>query len=70
MLLCLSSVPWGSVLEEAVEAAGEVAFEAAVCFAAGFAFADPSLDVGDRGLVDPASGDEDLVQCAVELSVA
>jgi len=70
MLLCLSSVRWGSVLEEPVEAAGEVAFEAAVCFAAGLAFADAPFDVGDRGGVCAASGDEDLLQGPVELSVA
>src|SRR5205823_194033 len=34
MLLCLSSRQWRSVFEEAVEAAGEVALEAAVCLAA------------------------------------
>jgi hypothetical protein len=48
MLLCLSSREWRSVLEEAVEAAGEVALEAAVCFASGLAFLHPSFDVGDR----------------------
>ena len=70
MLLCLSSVGWGSVLEESVEAAGEVAFEAAVGLAACFAFADAAFDVGDRGFVDSSAGDEDLVECAVELAVA
>jgi hypothetical protein len=70
MLLCLSSVGWRSVLEEPVEAAGEVAFEAAVGFAACFAFADPVFDVGDRWLVDSTSGHEDLVEGSVELSVA
>ena len=70
MLLCLSSVHGRSVLEEPVEAAGEVAFEAAVCFSACFAFADPSFDVRDRGFVDSAAGDEDLVHRSVELSVA
>ena len=42
----------------------------AVGLVACFPFADSSLDVGDRGLVDSASGDEDLVQCPVELAVA
>ena len=37
MLLCLSSVDFG-VLEEAVDLAGDVAFEAALGFSGGFAF--------------------------------
>jgi hypothetical protein len=37
------------VFEESVEAAGEVALEAAVCFASGFGFLDAPFDVGDRG---------------------
>src|SRR5205085_7416494 len=46
MLLCLSSHRrW--VLEEPVEVAGEVALEAAVCFAAGFAFLQSPFHVGD-----------------------
>ena len=36
MLLCLSSVDFG-VLEEAVDLAGDVAFEAALGFSGGFA---------------------------------
>ena len=48
MLLCLSSGQWRSVFEESVEAAGEVALEAAVGFASCLAFLDASLDVGDR----------------------
>ena len=48
MLLCLSSVRWCSVLEESVEAAGEVAFEGAVGFAACFVLADSTFDGGDR----------------------
>lgn len=39
MLLRLSSVEWGSVLEEPVEAAGEVALEAAVGLAACWGYA-------------------------------
>src|SRR4051794_7454062 len=70
MLLCLSSVPWCSVLEESEEAAGEVALEAAVGLAPCLAFAEASFGVGDRGLVDSAAGDEDLVECSVELAVA
>jgi hypothetical protein len=47
-LLCLSSRQWRSVFDEAVEAAREVALEAAICFASGLAFAEMSFDVGDR----------------------
>src|SRR5262249_53377746 len=69
MLLCLSSrCRW--VLEESVELAGEVAFEAAGCLAAALSFADATLDVVDGRWVDSASGEDDLVECAVELSVA
>jgi Integrase core domain len=49
-LLCLSSrYRRRSVFEESVEAAGEVALEAAVCFASCLAFLEASFDVGDRG---------------------
>ena len=68
-LLCLSSRR-GCVLEESVEVAGEVAFEAADRFATSLAFLDATLDVGDRRGVGAASGDEDHVQCAIELPVA
>ena len=51
MLLCLSSRLWWSVFEEAVEAAGEVALEAAVCLASCLAFFQPPFDVDDRGWV-------------------
>src|SRR6266498_2986075 len=70
MLLCLSSRHWGSVFEEAVEAAGEGALEAAGCFAPCLAFLQPSFDVSDRGGVRAFAGDEDHVQCAVEFAVA
>src|SRR5947209_18860615 len=70
MLLCLSSRDWRSVFEESVEAAGEVALEAAVRFAACFALLYSALDVGDRGGMCAFAGDEDHVQCAVEFSVA
>src|SRR6266567_2641479 len=70
MLLCLSSCQWRSVFEEAVEAAGEVALEAAVCFASGLAFLEASFDVGDRGGVCAFACDEDHVQRAVEFAVA
>ena len=69
MLLCLSSRHWW-VLEESVEVAGEVALEAAGCFAAGFAFLDSAFDVGDGGGVPAAAGDDDLVEGAVEFAVA
>ena len=45
MLLCLSSVDFG-VLEEAVDLAGDVAFEAALGFSGGFAFGGSFGDVG------------------------
>ena len=61
---------WRSVFEEPVEAAGEVALEAAVCFAPCFAFLEAPFDVGDRGGVCAFAGDEDHVECAVEFAVA
>jgi hypothetical protein len=60
---------WG-VLEESVEAAGEVALEAAVCFGAALAVVDSSLDVGDRRSVSASARDEDHVECAVETPIA
>ena len=39
-------------------------------FAAGLSFHGSSFDVGDRGWVHASAGDDDLVECAVELSVA
>src|SRR2546430_12280198 len=70
MLLCLSSRRWRSVFEEPVELAGEVALEAAGCFASCLAFLEASFDVGDRGGVGAFAGDEDRVECAVEFAVA
>jgi hypothetical protein len=58
------------VFEEAVEAAGEVALEAAVCFASGLAFLDAPLDVGDRRWMEAFTGDQDQVERAVEFAVA
>jgi hypothetical protein len=58
------------VLEESVEVAGEVALEAAGCFAAALAFLDATVDVSDRWRVGSAAGDEDHVQRAVESAVA
>jgi hypothetical protein len=69
MLLCLSSRRWW-VLEESVEVAREVALEAAGGLAAALSFADATLDVVDGRSVHSASGEDDLVECAVELSVA
>jgi hypothetical protein len=69
MLLCLSS-RHGWVLEEAVEAAGEVALEAAGCFAAGFALADSALDVVDRWAVCSFPCEQDEVECSVQFPVA
>jgi len=40
--------PVAVLFEEPVEAAGEVALGAAVCFASGLAFLEASFDVGDR----------------------
>jgi len=57
-------------LEQSVKAAGEVALEAAVCFAATLAVSDSSIDVGDRRRMRASAGDEDHVQGAVELAVA
>ena len=53
-----------------MEVAGEVAFEAAGCFAAALAFLDATLDVGDRGSVRSAACDQDHVQRAVEPAIA
>src|SRR4051794_13498686 len=49
---------------------GEVALEAAVCFALRLAFLHAALDVGDRRGVPALACDEDHVQRAVEFSVA
>jgi hypothetical protein len=68
--MVVSSRDSRSVFEEAVEAAGEVALEAAVCFAAGFAFVDASFDVCDRRRVCAFASGEDHVQRAVEFAVA
>ena len=69
MLLCLSSVDFG-VLEEAVDLAGDVAFEAALGFSGGFAFGGSFGDVGLGVWAVAAAGDGDGVQCSVELAVA
>ena len=69
MLLCLSSVDFG-VLEEAVDLAGDVAFEAALGFSGGFAFGGSFCDVGLGVGAVAAAGDGDGVQRSVELAVA
>src|SRR5438477_9536471 len=69
MLLCLSSRQ-RRVFEESVEVAGEVAFEAAGGLAAALCFAGSTFDVVDGRSVCSASGEDDLVACSVELSVA
>ncbi len=53
-----------------MEVSGEVALEAAGGLAAAFPFLDSTLDVVDGRLVCSASGNDDLVECSVELSVA
>ena len=65
MLLCLSSVDFG-VLEEAVDLAGDVAFEAALGFSGGFAFGGSFGDVGLGVGAVAAAGDGDGVQRSVE----
>ena len=69
MLLCLSSVDFG-LLEEAVDLAGDVAFEAALGFSGGFALGGSFGDVGLGVWAVAAAGDGDGVQRAVELAVA
>ena len=69
MLLCLSSRCWW-VFEESVEVPGEVALEATRRLPAALSFAHSAFDVVDGRLVDSASGEDDLMQGAVELSVA
>jgi hypothetical protein len=58
------------VFEESVEVAGEVAFEAAVCFASGLAFGEAAFDVGDRRWMEAFTRDQDQVERAVEFAVA
>ena len=60
---------WGRVLEESVEVAGDVSFEAASGFAGGFSLADAFGDVGPGFGAVPSAGDGDGVEGAVELAV-
>ena len=57
-------------LEGGVDGAGELAFEAAECFAAALALGLFALEVSLGWWMDAALGDGDSVQCAVELAVA
>jgi len=68
MLLCLSSGGEG-FLHDAVEVAGDVAFEAADGFAGALAVAGALLDVGAGRRVVVATAQHDGVQGAVELAV-
>src|SRR6266571_5223152 len=68
MLLCLSSRQ-RRVFEEPVEVSGEVTLEAAGGLAAAFPFLDSTLDVVDGRSVCSASGNDDLVEGSVELSI-
>ena len=69
MLLCLSSRQW-RVLEEPVEASGEVALEQPGGVAPSFSFADAPGDVVLGRWVVLAPMEDHCVQSAVELSVA
>ena len=60
---------WWRVLEEAVEVAGEVPFEAASGFSGGFSLADAFGDVCPGFGAVPGAGDDDGVERLVELSV-
>ena len=56
-------------VEQAPDAAGEVAFEAADRFAFGFAFGVSAVEVGAGGWVGAGAGERDDVDRAVELAV-
>ena len=58
------------MFEQAIEAAGEVALEAAVGFASRLALGEAAFDVGDGRGVRPFAREEDHVQRAVEFAVA
>lgn len=68
MLLSVSS-GHGCVLQDAEEATGEVAFDAAEGFAFGLAFGDAALDVGAGFGVGFGADDRGLVDGPVELAV-
>ena len=69
MLLSVSS-GHGCVLQDAVEAAGDVAFDAAERFPLGLALGDAALEVGAGFGVGLGADDGDLVDGSVELAVA
>ena len=56
-------------LEQAPDAAGEVALEAAGRFAGALAFAASALDVVARGRVTARAGDDHAVQGRVDLAI-
>ena len=56
-------------VEQAPDAAGEVAFEAADRFAFGFALCVSAVEVGAGGWVGAGAGERDDVDRAVELAV-
>lgn len=58
------------MFEEAVDASGEVALEAAACFASGLVLVEASFDVGLGGGVVAGAGEDRGVEGAVELAVA
>ena len=58
------------MFEEPVEAAGEVALEAAVCLAARLALLQTPFDVRDRRRMEAFPRDQDHVERAVEFAVA
>ena len=58
------------MFEQSVEVSGEVALEAAVCFAAAFPVCVSTGDVVDRWLVPASAGYQDHVEGAVESTVA
>jgi hypothetical protein len=61
----------GQALKDAEEASGEVALEAAVDVAVGFAFGGAAGDVGlGFGVVAASAGERDAVDGGVELAVA
>jgi hypothetical protein len=60
----------GGWLAQSPDLAGEVALEAADGFAGGLALVAASGDVVASGLVAAGAGDDDAVQCGVDLAVS
>lgn len=69
MLLCLSSSDW-RVLEESPDASSDEPFNATDRFAFGLPVGDSAVDVGLGGWVASPLRDGDVVEGAVESSVA